>query len=145
MSSFGFRPGSDSEEVARTIRQHPFSDRGWGFGFEQTGVRSGFALDPHPDTVMADSIGGPCAVVRFERVKGPVGSHEHVDGSILPDQNSQISRCQLRAVRRNRGFEDALGIRQEIRHTLLIETDRRMLSRFFMAAALLRENTGERL
>jgi hypothetical protein len=51
-----------------------------------------------------------------------------VDGPILANQNGEGSGSELCALRRGRGFEDALGISEQIRHEPLIDPSRRFLS-----------------
>ena len=66
-------------------------------------------------------------MMRLKRTERPIRTHQHVDGSILADQDSQVTGFQLGAVRGSRGFENALGVSQEIRHEYAYRTEWRNL------------------
>ena len=59
----------------------------------------------------------------LQGVERPIRTHQHVDGSILANQDSYIAGFQLCAVRGSRGFENALGVSQEIRHEYAYRTE----------------------
>ena len=67
-------------------------------------------------------------MMRLQRAERPIRTHQHVDCSILPNQDSHVTGFQPGAVRGSRGFEDALGVCQEIRHETLIALEPPVLS-----------------
>ena len=74
-------------------------------------------------------------MMRLQRTERPIRTHQHVDGSILANQDRHVTGFQLDAVRGSRGFENALGVGQEIRHETLIAPERRILSRILSEIA----------
>ena len=65
---------------------------------------------------MTNLISRLCPVVRLQRFDRPVRTHQHPDRSILSYENGEIGACAGSG-----GFEDALGVLQEIGHEILIE------------------------
>jgi hypothetical protein len=67
-------------------------------------------------------------MMRLQRTERPIRTHQHVDGAILANQDRHVTGFQLGAIRGSGGFENALGVCQEIRHEILIAPERRVLS-----------------
>lgn len=68
-------------------------------------------------------------MMRLQGIDRPIRIHQHADGSILADQDRQSARFQFSAVRRSRGFENALGVGQKIAHQTLIGPEDDILSK----------------
>ena len=62
-------------------------------------------------------------MMRLKRTERPIRTHQHVDGSILANQDRHVTGFQLSAFRGSRSFENALGVSQEIRHEYAYRTE----------------------
>ena len=88
----------------------------------------GFALYAYLGAAPADLVCRTRAVMGLKRFERPVGVHQHVNRAVLTNENGEGSGFELRAVSRGRGFEDALGVSEQIRHKALIEPLRTILN-----------------
>ena len=97
---------------------------------QQAGSRSRFTLNPNLVPASAYPICRARAMMRLQRTERPVRTHQHVNGSILANQDRYVTGFQLDAVRGSRSFENSLGVSQEIRHEMLIAPNGAMFSFF---------------